>query len=63
MRTIKATKITHEEFAPFGQFYNISQPDGYALCGEIHKFFLTELLQTALTELDILLLLLKSPKR
>lgn len=39
MKTIKAVPITHEEFAPFGQFYEMDKPDGYALCGEIHKFF------------------------
>ncbi len=39
MKTIKALPITHEEFAPFGQFYNYDKPEGYALCGEIHKFF------------------------
>ena len=39
MKTIKAIPLTHEEFAPFGQFYNMGEPDGYALCGEIHKFF------------------------
>lgn len=39
MKTIKAEPITNENFAAFGQFYNMSKPDGYALCGEIHKFF------------------------
>ena len=39
MKIIKATPITHEEFAPFGQFYAMDKPDGYALCGEIHKFY------------------------
>ncbi|MBR6523327.1 MAG: Ureidoglycolate hydrolase [Clostridia bacterium] len=39
MKTIKAQPLTHEEFAPFGQFYIMDKPDGYALCGEIHKFF------------------------
>ena len=39
MKTIKAEKLTHEAFAPFGQFYDMGNPDGYALCGEIHKFF------------------------
>lgn len=39
MRKIKAEPITHEEFAPFGQFYTMDEPRGYALCGEIHKFF------------------------
>ncbi len=39
MKTVKTEKLTHESFAPFGQFYTMSEPDGYALCGEIHKFF------------------------
>lgn len=39
MKTIKATPITHESFANFGQFYPMSAPRGYALCGEIHKFY------------------------
>lgn len=39
MRTIKAVPITHENFAPFGQFYPMEQPTGYALCGELHQFF------------------------
>ena len=39
MKTIKAVPITNENFAPFGQFYTMDKPDGYALCGEIHKFF------------------------
>ncbi|MBQ3181613.1 MAG: DUF4867 family protein [Clostridia bacterium] len=39
MRTVKAEKITNENFAPFGQFYEMDKPDGYALCGEIHKFY------------------------
>lgn len=39
MRTIKAVLATQENFAPFGQFYAMDKPDGYALRGEIHKFF------------------------
>ncbi len=39
MKQIKAVPITHEEFSLFGQFYSMNNPDGYALCGEIHKFF------------------------
>lgn len=39
MNIIKARPITHEEFAPFGQFYQMDVPKGYALCGEIHSFF------------------------
>ena len=39
MKTIQAVPITHEAFAPYGQFYTMEEPQGYALCGEIHKFF------------------------
>lgn len=39
MKTIKAEPLTNEAFAPFGQFYKMAEPDGYALCGEIHKFY------------------------
>ena len=39
MRQIKIQPLTHEEFAPFGQFYKMEQPEGYALCGELHQFF------------------------
>lgn len=39
MRTIKAEPITHEAFAPYGQFYTMEAPAGYALCGELHQFF------------------------
>ena len=39
MRIVKAEAITNENFAPFGQFYTMDAPKGYALCGELHRFF------------------------
>ncbi len=39
MKKIKAMPITHENFAPFGQFYTMDKPKGYALCGELHSFY------------------------
>lgn len=39
MKTVKVQPLTHEDFAPFGTFYNMANPDGYALCGELHCFF------------------------
>ncbi len=39
MRTIKVEKLTKTAFSPFGGFYSYENPDGYALCGEIHKFY------------------------
>ena len=39
MRQVKVQPLTHESFAPFGQFYSYDKPEGYALCGELHKFY------------------------
>ena len=39
MRIIQAEPLTQEAFAPFGQFYSMETPAGYALCGELHQFF------------------------
>ena len=39
MKTIKVEKLTKEAFAPFGQYYDFANPDGYPLSGEIHRFF------------------------
>ncbi len=39
MKKIKAQPITHENFAPFGQFYTMDKPEGYGLSGEIHTFY------------------------
>jgi ureidoglycolate lyase len=39
MRIVKAEAITNENFAPFGLFYTMDAPKGYALCGELHRFF------------------------
>ena len=39
MKKIKAQPITHEAFAPFGSFYSMEHPDGFALQGAIHQFY------------------------
>ena len=39
MRKIPVEPLTCEAFAPFGQFYQMDAPKGYALCGELHQFF------------------------
>ena len=39
MRTIKVEPLTRESFAPFGQYYAMDDPQGYALCGELHCFY------------------------
>ena len=39
MRKVQVQPLTVEGFAEFGQFYTITEPKGYALCGELHQFF------------------------
>ena len=39
MRKIKVEELTREAFAPFGAYYDFANPDGYALTGEIHRFY------------------------
>ena len=39
MREIKATRITAADFAPYGMFCSMTEPEGYALQGEIHSFY------------------------
>ena len=42
MRELKATKINAADFAPFGTFFSMTEPEGYPLHGEmygIHWFF------------------------
>ena len=39
MRKIKAEPITFENFAPFGSFYKMDNPNGYGLTGELHTFY------------------------
>lgn len=39
MKQVKIQPITRDGFAPFGEYYDMANPDGYALAGAIHKFF------------------------
>ena len=39
MKKIKALPLTKEAFAPFGEYYSFSSPEGYSLNGELHRFF------------------------
>ena len=39
MREVKAVKINTVDFAPYGTYCNMTEPEGYPLEGEIHKFY------------------------
>ena len=39
MKTIRVEALSKEAFAPFGAYYDMASPEGYALAGELHRFF------------------------
>ena len=63
MRTVKVEALTHEGFAPFGQFYTIDKPEGYALCGELHRFFPDRLVADCPTRVGYSPILVKKPEK
>lgn len=62
MREIAVQKLTHEAFAPFGTFYNIAQPSGYALKGELHQFFPDRVTGSSNTRLGFSPILVNKPE-
>lgn len=63
MKQIKAVPISQEGFAPFGQFYTMDQPQGYALCGEIHQFFPDRLVADSEHRVGYSPIVVKRPER
>ena len=63
MRQIQVEALTHEAFAPFGQFYAMEQPKGYALCGELHQFFPDRLTADSNHRVGYSPILVKKPAR
>ena len=63
MKTIKAQPLTMEAFATFGQFYPIDAPKGYALCGELHRFFPDRLVADSLHRVGYSPILVKKPEK
>ncbi len=45
MLKIQKEPLTHEAFAPFGEYTDLLHPQGHALCGELHSFYPDRLLQ------------------
>ncbi len=63
MKQITAVSLSHEAFAPFGQFYTMDQPQGYALCGEIHRFFPDRLVADSEHRVGYSPIVVKRPER
>ena len=63
MFTIKAELINNENFAPFGRFYDMANPQGYALHGELHRFFPDRLNASAWKNLAFSPILVNKPEK
>lgn len=62
MLKIKTEELTHEGFAPFGAFYSMTEPEGYSLNGEHHRFFPDRLSESYGTRVGFSPILVKKPK-
>ena len=63
MFSIKAELITNENFASFGRFYNMADPQGYALKGELHRFFPDRLTAAAFNNVGYSPILVSKPEK
>lgn len=63
MFQIKAEPITNEAFAPFGRFYNMAAPQGYALKGALHSYFPDRLTAAAYKNVGYSPILVKKPEK
>ena len=63
MRIIQVEPLTHEAFAPFGQFSKMESPEGYALCGELHQFFPDRLTADSTHRVGYSPILVKKPEK
>lgn len=63
MRKIKAKKLSKEAFAPFGSYYSMADPDGKALCGELHAFYPDRVIAGADHALGFSPICVKKPER
>lgn len=61
MKQVKVQPLTRDAFAPFGEFYNMASPDGYALSGAIHKFYPDRLTTTCRGRLAFSPLVVRKP--
>lgn len=63
MKQVKVESLTRDAFAPFGEFYSMANPDGYALSGAIHKFFPDRMTTVCQGRLAFSPLVVKKPAR
>lgn len=61
MRIIQTEPLTQETFAPFGTFYSMTEPGGYSLNGELHRFFPDRISESYGTRVGFSPILVKKP--
>lgn len=63
MLKVKAEPISNEAFAPFGRFYSMTNPQGYALSGELHRFFPDRLTASAWSNIAFSPIIVNKPEK
>ena len=63
MRKIKVEKLTKDAFAPYGEYYAMDNPAGYALCGELHRFFPDRVTTYSSGKLSFSPIMVKKPEK
>jgi ureidoglycolate lyase len=61
MKTVRISPLTEKNFAPFGCFYAMETPDGFALQGALHRFFPDRLLASCGGNVGFSPILVKKP--
>lgn len=63
MLKIQKEPLTHEAFAPFGEYTDLLHPQGHALCGELHSFYPDRLLQFSASVTGFSPIIVRRPER
>ena len=61
MREVVIQNLTRESFAPFGTYYDMKNPSGLSLNGELHRFFPDRLSEAYPERLGFSSILVKKP--
>lgn len=63
MKKIIVQALTKEKFSPFGQYYSMTQPEGHALCGELHSFYPDRMTASAFHNVGYSPIVVKKPEK
>ena len=63
MKQIKLEKLTKEAFAPYGEYYDMLNPEGYALTGPLHSFYPDRLLDRVNANFAFSPMVVKKPEK